>query len=278
MYSARQSKSNHVRFWREPGFANTELLAASYTTHCFPRHSHDELAIGVISRGAQAFQDCRGQRAIMPQGRMCVINPGQVHEGRPATEEGWDYRMAYVPAARLIGMLGEEGAAAGRAMHFPNVVIDDDETEQLFWTAHLCSESVEATQLEKASRLTAAICQAVTRHALPGRDFANLVSVPGAVKRAREYIDAHFAQNPSLEIISSEAGISAYHLLRAFRDAIGVAPHSYLVQRRIERAKNLLLSGQTLRSIAIETGYCDQGHLSRDFKRFYGVPPSAARR
>lgn len=273
-----QPASNRAKFWREPAFADSELLVASYATHCFPPHAHDEFAIGVISRGAQAYQDGRGQRAIMPQGRMCVINPGQVHEGRPATEEGWDYRMVYVSAEGLFRALGESGATAARTLHFPSVVIDDEETKQLFWMAHLCSESVEATQLEKASRLTAAICQAVTRHALAGRKLAEIAAVPGAVRKAREYIDAHIAENPSLEALSSEAGASPFHLLRAFKDAIGVAPHSYLVQRRVERAKHLLLKGCPLRSIAIETGYCDQGHLSREFKRFYGVPPSMARR
>ncbi|WP_404978910.1 helix-turn-helix domain-containing protein [Caballeronia novacaledonica] len=43
-------------------------------------------------------------------------------------------------------------------------------------------------------------------------------------------------------------------------------------------AKQLLLKGQPLRQVAIEVGYCDQGHLTREFRRFFGVPPSRSRR
>jgi AraC-like DNA-binding protein len=99
-----------------------------------------------------------------------------------------------------------------------------------------------------------------------------------AVKRARDYIDAHFVENPTLDAISEAAGMSSYHLIRAFKHAVGIAPHAYLVQRRVAMAKHLLLKGQALRQVAIEVGYCDQGHLSREFWRFFGVPPSRSRR
>jgi AraC-like DNA-binding protein len=59
--------------------------------------------------------------------------------------------------------------------------------------------------------------------------------------------------------------------------AIGVAPHAYLVQRRVEMAKHLLLKGHPLRQVATAAGYYDQGHLSREFRRFFGVPPGVAR-
>jgi AraC-like DNA-binding protein len=99
--------------------------------------------------------------------------------------------------------------------------------------------------------------------------------MPGAVKRAREYIDANLTSNPSLPEIAGMAGMSPFHLLREFKRVIGLAPHAYLVQRRAGHAKSLLLAGRPLRSIAIDIGYADQSHLSREIRRFYGVPPSA---
>lgn len=254
------------------------MLRATYRTHRFPPHAHDEFALGIIERGAQAYHDVRGHRLVMPERTICVINPGSVHEGRPAIEGGWDYRMMYVPANGLMNLLGPESDPLNSQVHFSEVVIDDPQTMRLLYEAHLCSESTDVHPLEKASRLTAALFQLVQRHAKTAQRIAVTTLMPGSVKRARDYIDAHFVENPTLDAVSEVAGMSAYHLIRAFKHSVGIAPHAYLVQRRVAMAKQLLLNGHTLRQIAIEVGYCDQGHLSREFRRFFGVPPSRARR
>jgi AraC-like DNA-binding protein len=269
--------SNQATLWREPGFADAELLAAHYPTHRFPPHAHDAFAIGVIERGAQAFLDGDGRRALMPQGTICVINPGQVHEGRPGVDGGWDYRMIYLPADALLARLREASPRFSAALHFPAPVIDDPQTMRLLRAAHLCAQMPDASELEKTSRLAAAVFQLALRHGDGApREVAPLV-LPRAVKRARDYIDAHLVDNPGLEQLAAVAGMSAWHLLRAFRKSLGVPPHAYLVQRRVELAKHMLLRGRPLRQIAIDAGYCDQAHLSREFRRFFGVPPSAIR-
>ncbi|SAL50703.1 AraC family transcriptional regulator [Caballeronia cordobensis] len=269
---------NQAKFWREPAFGSIEMLQATYRTHRFPPHAHDEFAFGIIERGAQAYLDARGHRLVMPERTICVINPGNVHEGRPALEGGWDYRMMYVPTADLTSMLNRERRPLIGTLHFSETVIDDPQTMRLLYDAHRCSESTDIHPLEKASRLTAALFQLVQRHAqtAPRTDVSTLL--PGAVKRAREYIDAHFVENPTLDAIAAVAGMSSYQLIRAFKHAVGMAPHAYLVQRRVAMAKQLLLRGQPLRQVAIEVGYCDQGHLTREFRRFFGVPPSRSRR
>ncbi|WP_347555653.1 AraC family transcriptional regulator [Robbsia sp. KACC 23696] len=278
MRTPRINRPNQALHWREPGFANAEFLSASYRTHSFPPHAHDEFALGVIERGAQAFLDGDGKRAVMRQGTICVINPGQFHEGRPAVDGGWDYRMAYLPTSDLVRLLRESNHKVHGVPHFAEVVIDDVETMGLLLAALRCSESNDASQLEKTSRLVAAIFQLFNRHALPPSSAARADVVSGAVKRAREYIDAHVVENPTLDSIALAAGMSAFHLLREFKRTVGIAPHAYLVQRRAALAKHLLMQGRPLRQVAIDVGYCDQAHLSREFRRFFGVPPSIAMR
>jgi hypothetical protein len=55
MVTSLATRQNRVKLWREPTFAHAELLRATYRTHRFPPHAHDEFAFGVIERGAQAF-------------------------------------------------------------------------------------------------------------------------------------------------------------------------------------------------------------------------------
>jgi len=273
---------NRVKVWRESSLANAELLRAEYRAHSFPPHMHEEFAIGFIERGAQAVLQHRKDRFVMPEGKICVINPGHLHEGRGATEVGWDYRMIYISPqdlnAALIGTPGTTGSAGSlesRMIFFADSVIDDPETLRLLRIAHSCSESIDTSRLEKSSRLTAALHQLVDRHAIAHREPLVQPAMSAAVKRAREYIDANVALNPTLDEIASVAALSPFHLLREFRKAVGMAPHAYLIQRRVEQAKHLLLKGRSLRTVAIEIGYADQAHLSREFRRFYGTPPGA---
>jgi AraC-like DNA-binding protein len=68
---------------------------------------------------------------------------------------------------------------------------------------------------------------------------------------------------------------SPFHLVRCFTDVVGMPPHAYLTQVRANRARALLLSGEGLSGVAYRCGFCDQSHLTRTFKRLFGVTPGS---
>ena len=83
-----------ARAWLEPSLGNTLFLDAHYRMLAFERHNHEEFAIGIIEGGCQAFSYDGGSRRIdMAAGSVALIAPGVVHEGRPASDTGWHYRM-----------------------------------------------------------------------------------------------------------------------------------------------------------------------------------------
>jgi AraC-like DNA-binding protein len=96
---------------------------------------------------------------------------------------------------------------------------------------------------------------------------------PGAVKRAREFIDAHFSDSISLASLGRLTNLSPYHLHRVFSQQTGMPPHAYQTQVRINHAKQLLRIRQPLSDIAATTGFADQSHLTRHFRRLVGVTP-----
>jgi AraC family transcriptional regulator len=86
-----------------------------------------------------------------------------------------------------------------------------------------------------------------------------------------DYIAAHLHQELTLAQLSTIGQISPYHFLRLFKQSVGKTPHQYILQRRLELAKRLLaLSDLGLADIATQTGFCDQSHLNRCFKRSFG--------
>jgi AraC-like DNA-binding protein len=93
-----------------------------------------------------------------------------------------------------------------------------------------------------------------------------------------EYIESHLDERISLDVLSTMAGLSPYHFARAFRQSLGTPPHGYLLQRRLERVKQMLRDSKLpLSEIAVATGFSDQSHMARHFRRLTGMPPSLAR-
>ena len=99
------------------------------------------------------------------------------------------------------------------------------------------------------------------------------------VRRLRDFIEAHPDANPSIAQLASECELSPGHFASAFKQTTGMAPHQWLLRRRIDRAKSMLRDTTlSLAEIAMECGFCDQGHFSRVFGRMERYSPSAWRR
>ena len=105
--------------------------------------------------------------------------------------------------------------------------------------------------------------------------------LPQAVLRhVKKYMEENLQNNLSLDELARETNYSRGHFLRMFRAATGRPPHRYLMERRIERAKSMLLEaeGISLIDIAARCGFSSQSHLARVFRKHIGVTPSAFRR
>jgi AraC-like DNA-binding protein len=101
---------------------------------------------------------------------------------------------------------------------------------------------------------------------------------PKALRRVRDYIDAHLEESIGLKDLAEVAGLSMFHFARAFKQSQGVTPNCYLFQRRVERAQQLLAdSNLPLCEIAIATGFSDQSHFARRFREHVGTTPAKYR-
>lgn len=95
-------------------------------------------------------------------------------------------------------------------------------------------------------------------------------------RRVRDLIEANLSGDISLRALAAECGLSRSHFVRAFRASMGQAPHQWLLQRRIERAKTLLQgAGHTIADVALACGFADQSHFTRVFTRTVGNSPGA---
>lgn len=110
------------------------------------------------------------------------------------------------------------------------------------------------------------------------RDFALVPTITAhdeqrAVAAVRSYLKEHFAEDIALAELSAIAGLSPFHLLRVFRKHTGLPPHEFQLQLRVAHARKLIRGGEAIAEAALRTGFCDQSHLSRSFKRIVGMTP-----
>ena len=95
-----------------------------------------------------------------------------------------------------------------------------------------------------------------------------------AAERARQYIHAHLERPLSLDELAQVAQRERWSLSRDFRALFGTSPYRYLIQRRLDIARRLMLGGQTLAEAALAAGFADQSHMTRHFGQSYGLPPA----
>jgi AraC family transcriptional regulator len=118
--------------------------------------------------------------------------------------------------------------------------------------------------------------QLLRRHSsLSTREALDRLDIPAIRLRAAvEYIHAHLGDDLSLESMAAAAGMSTFRFARGFRRAVGVPPHQYVIRSRLERAKELLRSGdEGIGEVARRVGFATQSHFTAVFSRRCGVSP-----
>lgn len=257
-----------VKFWQVPEVDNLELLRATYIRHSFARHTHNTFAVGVIQQGTEVFA-YRGATHRASTGSVVLINPGEPHTGHAADASGWTYRMLYPAVSLLQRSIAETGVGA---IYFPEPVVQDPILRGWMLRSHQALEH-NAPRLEQNSRLLWTFAQLITRHGERRPPWRALGHEPRSIAQAREYLEAHYSENPTLEDLAAIAHLSPFYFLRVFRQQVGMPPHSYLNQVRLQQAKRLLGEGRAIAAVAHLTGFADQSHLTRQFKRTWGITP-----
>ncbi len=262
--------------WRRSELGDVELLRAHYVTQSFGRHTHDGFGIGVIEQGALGFY-YRGENVVASTGLINLVNPDEVHTGHAATEGGWTYRMFYLDASLLEKAASEIAGRRTQIPFFDKGVIRDEVLAGTIHSLHVSLETSDTPLLEIQSRFLEMLTHLVARHATTRPALRSVGCEPAAVRRAREYIEACCDENISVADLASIARLSPFHFIRVFHRQMGMPPHAYLMQTRVRKARALLQKGWRIVDAAYETGFADQSHLCKHFKRTLGFTPGQYR-
>ncbi len=238
------------------------------------RHIHPEYQIG-LSRNCACRYQYRGSAHAAPIHSLCVLHPGEPHYpyGEPYLDAPSDYLMLLAPPERMAEAAAGVGMPEGTLPYFPGPILDDDILTRLYERAHQACRA-SAARLEQDTRLLAFLSHLTRYHADTGRDLALPAREPRRVQIVRAYLHDNAAENVSLARLADLIALSPYHFLRVFQRETGMTPHVYQTNLRIARAKSLLANGVPVAKVAVESGFCDQSHFGRRFKRLVGTTPA----
>ena len=249
------------------------LLRGLYRKQVFPRHTHTTFVVGINERSAHSFY-CRHSRHTVPPGTIALVNPEEVHTGESVGGALWRYRGIY-PTPDWIQRLWQEivPRSSGIPM-FSRSVVHDIELASDLTQAHMLSES-GAPRLAVDSAMVDVFARLLLRHSDARQPASPVGRESAGVRRMRELMHANIEKSISLTAIARVAGLSRFEALRAFRRETGITPYQYVTSLRVERARYLILQGDALSLVAVASGFSDQSHLTRRFKRHFGVTPGA---
>jgi len=247
-----------------------ELLHAYYVQHAYPRHSHDYYVISLIERGRQSFTH-KGTKYRTPPGGLILINPGAAHTGEAADAQGFELRALY-PSLALMETAVFELTGRRALPIFKEVRVDHRWATNSILSLHQAILEGAGT-LECESRTLWMMTQLIRRYADVGSTDGHPGEEKKVIRRARDYIDEHFAESVTLSMLAERASLSPYYFLRAFRAQIGMPPYAYLESVRIRHTQRLIRTGKPLAEVAAEVGFSSQSHMTRQFKKIIGVTP-----
>jgi AraC-like DNA-binding protein len=256
-------RHDRIRFGaRAEGVEFAEAVLSSWG---FEPHRHDMYAIGVTVAGVQSFR-YRGARRIALPGQIHVLHPDEVHDGQPATPDGFRYRIVYVAPELVRRALGDG------ALPFVADPVHSPSPSTRAVAALLADIDGPIGDLERVEIAT------IVADAL--RDLAGDATPQApvdlaAIEAVRSYLAAHPAEHTPASTLERIAGIDRFAIARQFRQAFGTSPDRYRTMRHLERARSAIEAGAPLARAAADAGFADQSHMTRQFKRAYGITPGA---
>lgn len=214
--------------------------------------------------------------------RRISLTPGESvvqwhHEGRPKILQLYIRNSLYQSAFRDM-----YGCDVDHIDVAPQFAITDPLLEQLAFSVVGALNEGQIEDGLYVDSLAQMIAVHLVRHYAPGRSEGALPKTGGRwgpkINRLLEFIEEKLSEDLSLDSLAAELDISQVHLTRVFRKVVGTSPHKYVLERRLERAKYLLLNCElSIGEIALATGFCSQSHLANSFRRNVGVSPGMFR-
>jgi AraC-like DNA-binding protein len=250
---------------------NLPFIECRYTTNSskhYKAHIHSSFSIGAINAG-EVLYSVKGKEALLKPNSLALISPNSLHHCNPVQKLARSYYMLYLDVS-WCAKIQQSFVQTDTFISPKEIILEDEEiykeyikTMDFFMEEEflLEKEQMMIVLLEKIFR------KVTDKEALISKSFSS------HVKSLKDVLSKNLDEDISLNSVSEKLCINPYTLLRNFKDEVGITPHSFRMNTRIELAKKLLQNNNSITEVALECGFFDQSHLHRHFKAITTVTP-----
>lgn len=254
-------------------YYDRDLLVEAYQlsgiVQKFPNHFHPCYVIGFVEGGRRHLW-CKDREYDLSAGDLILFNPRDNHFCAPLSGEHLDYRAVNISPEVMRQVVAEITGRAYLPYFQQNVVFQSDIAPAV---GELYDAIVtRAPKLQREEALFFLLEQVLQDCAAPF-ESCELSQPREEIQRLCAYMEAHYAENVTLEELLSMVHFGKSYLLRSFTQQVGVSPYRYLQTIRLDRAKKLLEQGTAPIHAAQQAGFADQSHFTTFFKQFIGLTP-----
>jgi AraC-like DNA-binding protein len=266
---ARRDPYNSTQYWWDRHLRGLSLLHADFTTHEYPPHTHEALVVAITEQGGSVVKS-RGQVEEATPATLFVFNPAEPHAGWMGWSERWQYRSMYLTSDALDRLA--EGLGLEEVPYFTCNTFGDRDLIEGFLAMHCALEEGRDVFRER-ELLVGTFGKLFQRHG-SGRELIKQAPTDRQLlARVTERMRAEYAANLRLEDLASGVGLTTFQLIGLFKRTVGLTPHAYLTQIRLNMACRCLRHAPALAEVATAVGFYDQSALNKHFKRCYGITP-----
>lgn len=250
-----------IAYYRSEAFNMVEVKTCSNDVHAYKEHLHQELSVGYIEKGASIL-NVNGSDYYIKAGEAIVISPYVSHKCQPVDLNEWEFTMIYIQnefCKEMFHHLGAKNIISikklgisefNKIKGLSNVLKSNDssfnkEVELINTLIHLFDPGDIAIQLESSKKTTA----------------------------IKAYIEENFLEPLKLKDMEEKFDINKFILIRNFKNKFNTTPNAYQLQLKINHGKYLLKSSDDIVDIALRSGFYDQAHFTKEFKKAYGITP-----
>jgi AraC-like DNA-binding protein len=236
-----------------------------------PMHSHEEFQFSCCEGGAGRYR-LRNRSHTVPRETLVAIQAGELHGFDPLLHPpiGSIYRALYISSSAVQDLPIAGNTKAGLVLKEP--IVRYSRLRDAFLSAHraILKSDMELEKQAIIDGFLLLMAQSHVREALPLR----VVGKEKAwVRKTREYLEARAPCSISARELIDLTGLNRMYLTRVFTEEVGMPPYAYVMGLRLRQARDLLKQGEAITAVAFATGFTDQAHFSRHFKKHFGVTP-----
>lgn len=244
-----------------------ELVNAHFKGFAYDPHLHSSYLIGVTELGLQQF-NCRRKVVNSYQGQVFMLEPEELHDGNAPDPQGFTYKMMHLDP-KWLKKSYQDLFNEPFELSIESTLRTDTQLAHLVLSTYNVLNNNES-QLMKDTYLDLLLEKLVNKNYLYKRENS-IQTLPDIAFELKEILHESLFHDLDLQTLSVLVKTDRFYINRVFKKYFNCSPHQYLIQLRLDKAKELLKKGLSATTVASYLCFSDQSHLGRWFKRCYGM-------